>query len=276
MSDGDVGIYLAASAMCSVLIWLNCYYHVQKNLKIKLKGKGLLPGFQEEVFTAFQTLHLAWTSDIFKAGWAALEDLYGKEHVCLEHARREYIEQREGWYVGCSPAGVPVATAAECFAKMIKDVTKHKRSGMIEFIKIGLPEFTATWGHQAENFSGRAPQPKPWLWQEAQAILQSKNFLDMENALYFKQGSVNKKKRAASGQKVREYPPIEKEDVVQWGKHLNMIEHGSRETWDNYVAFLRMHRVAANGCTCAEYHVMGVCEGVLLYLFDGQGTGQTS
>ena len=202
------------------------------------------------MFTALQTLHLASRSVIFKASWVALEDVYGGEHVCLEHARREYGEQRENWYVGCSPPVVPVAKAAGCFAKMIKDVTKHKQSGMNEFIKIGQPEFTATWGHQAENFSGRAPQPKPWLQEEAQAILHSKNFPHMEKELHFKQGSVNKKKRAASSQKVREYPPIEKEDVVQWEKHLPMIEDSSRVTGgsrEHHVAFLRMHRVTANG-----------------------------
>ena len=34
----------------------------------------------------------------------------------------------------------------------------------------------------------------------------------------------------------------------------------------NFVAFLRIHRVIAGGCTCVNYCAFAMCEGVLLWL----------
>ena len=47
---------------------------------------------------------------------------------------------------------------------------------------------------------------------------------------------------------------------------LCKIEEGTSITWEVFVAFLRILRVTADGCICANYCTFAMCEGVLLWL----------
>ena len=268
MSDGDKGIIAAARLIWALITWLQCYYHVQRNLKRELgKGprKGLSQEVKDEVDSAFRTLHVSWSKEVFEAGWQALQVKYVDTPMYLEHARAEYIDQRENWYVGSSPVGIPSGTPAESAAKMLKDVTNHKLTTLPQFIQNELPKLPKIWGSGCEGFSGRAPQPEPWMWQEAQAILHSKRFYDAGEALFIHQGSTTKK-RGRAGMRVREYPPITADEVAQWQTCSEKISEGSPVLWDDFVAFLRIQRVTSTSCTCGHYHVLEVCEGILLWL----------
>ena len=60
--------------------------------------------------------------------------------------------------------------------------------------------------------------------------------------------------------------------VAQWKATLRQIAEGTSITWDKFVAVLRMHRVTADGCTCANCFAFAMCEGVLLWhLIKGPG-----
>ena len=157
---------------------------------------------------------MSWSKEVFEAGWQALQVKYVDTPMYLEHARAEYIDQRENWYVGSSPVGIPSGAPAESAAKMLKDVTNHKLTTLPQFIQNELPKLPKIWGSGCEGFSGRAPQPEPWMWQEAQAILHSKRFYDAGEALFIHQGSTTKKGGRA-GMRVREYPPITADEVAQ-------------------------------------------------------------
>ena len=54
--------------------------------------------------------------------------------------------------------------------------------------------------------------------------------------------------------------------LVEWKATLRKIEEGTSIMWEVFVAFLRIHRVAVDGCTCAYYCTFAMCEGVLLWL----------
>ena len=47
---------------------------------------------------------------------------------------------------------------------------------------------------------------------------------------------------------------------------LRKIEEGTSITWKVFIAFLRIHRVTVDGCTCANYCTFAMCEAVLLWL----------
>ena len=55
--------------------------------------------------------------------------------------------------------------------------------------------------------------------------------------------------------------------MAEWKATLRKTEEGTSITWEVFVAFLRIHRVTADGCTCANYCTFAMCEGVLLWLF---------
>ena len=77
---------------------------------------------------------------------------------------------------------------------------------------------------------------------------------------------IPKKKRALNGQPIKEYRPIDGAAVAEWKATLCKIEEGTSITWEAFAAFLRIHRVTADGCTCANYCTFAMCEGVLPWL----------
>ena len=54
--------------------------------------------------------------------------------------------------------------------------------------------------------------------------------------------------------------------MAEWKATWRKIEEGISITWEVFVAFLRIHRVTADGCTCANYCTFTMREGVLLWL----------
>ena len=80
------------------------------------------------------------------------------------------MDQRSNWAVGDSPVGNPAATPSEPHAHMLKVVTDHRRSTLVEFLQVTLPKIAKQWTSRPFAFSGRAPQPEPWMWQESQAL----------------------------------------------------------------------------------------------------------
>ena len=77
---------------------------------------------------------------------------------------------------------------------------------------------------------------------------------------------IPQKKRGLNGQPIKEYRPIDGVAVAEWKATLRKIEEGTSITWEVFVAFLRIHRVTVDGCTCANYCTFAMCEGVLLWL----------
>ena len=74
------------------------------------------------------------------------------------------------------------------------------------------------------------------------------------------------KKRGLNGQPIKEYLPIDGAAVAEWKATLRKMEEGTSIMWEVCVAFLRIHRVTADGCTCANYCTFTMCEGVLPWL----------
>ena len=54
--------------------------------------------------------------------------------------------------------------------------------------------------------------------------------------------------------------------MAKWKATLRKIEEGTSITRVVFVAFLRSHRVTADGCTCANYCMFAMCEAVLPWL----------
>ena len=54
--------------------------------------------------------------------------------------------------------------------------------------------------------------------------------------------------------------------MAEWKATLRKIEEGTSIMREKFVAFLRIHHVTAEGCTCANYCTFAMCEGVLLWL----------
>ena len=77
---------------------------------------------------------------------------------------------------------------------------------------------------------------------------------------------IPKKKRGLNGQPIKEYRPVDGAAVAECKAMWRKIEEGTSITWEVFVAFLRIHRVAADGCTCANYCTFTMCEGVLMWL----------
>ena len=62
-------------------------------------------------------------------------------------------------------------------------------------------------------------------------------------------------------------PPIAIGEVTQWKKTLSAINEGRRGAWMHFLSFLRIHRIMAEFCTCAIYSTLGICDGILAWLF---------
>ena len=88
------------------------------------------------------------------------------------------------------------------------------------------------------------------------------SFFNDGDALFFDQGD-SSKKRGLNGQPIKEYRPIDGAAVAEWKATLRKIEEGTSITWEVFVAFLCIHRVTADDCTCANYCVWVCCCGSL-------------
>ena len=84
--------------------------------------------------------------------------------------------------------------------------------------------------------------------------------------LCFLTKEIPQKERSLNGQPIKEYRPIDGAAVAEWKATLRKIEEVTSITWEVFAAFLRIHRVTADGCTCANYCTFAMCEGVLLWL----------
>ena len=81
-----------------------------------------------------------------------------------------------------------VATPSEPRANMLKVVTNHCWSTLVEFLQVTLPKIAKPWGSRSFAFSAGAPQPEPWIWQESQAVPVVDAFFNDGDALFFDQG----------------------------------------------------------------------------------------
>ena len=79
---------------------------------------------------------------------------------------------------------------------------------------------------------------------------------------FFEQGD-SSNKRGLNGQPIKEYRPIDGAAVAEWKAMWRKIEEGISITSEVFVAFLRIHHVTADGCTCANHCTFAMCEGVL-------------
>ena len=53
--------------------------------------------------------------------------------------------------------------------------------------------------------------------------------------------------------------------MASWNKTLRKIEKGKLLQWNDFVAFMSIHRVNAARCTCPTYGTYAMCEGALLW-----------
>ena len=86
---------------------------------------------------------------------------------------------------------------------------------------------------------------------------------EVGDALFFHQGEKSKK-RGRNGEQVRTYPLVDAAAAASW-KTLQKIEKGKSVQWNNFVAFMSIHRVNAERCTYPTYGTYAMCEGVLLW-----------
>ena len=175
------------------------------------------------------------------------------------------MDRRSNWALGDSPTGIFAATSSEPQENMLKVVTNHRRSTLLQFLQVTLPKIAKQWTSRPFAFFGRAPQTEPWMWQESQTLQMANTVFNDGAALFFDQGH-SSKKRGLNGQPIEEYRPIDGADVSEWKGTLCKIEEGTSIMWEVFVAFLRIHRVTADGCTCANYCMLAMCVGVLLWL----------
>ena len=148
---------------------------------------------------------------------------------------------------------------------MLKFETDHRMSTLAEFLVDGIPNLGKCWSEHSYAFTGRALLPDPWMWQESQAIHEVGG--DVGDALFFSSGGEVQKKgdaRLGFGEGVRTYPLVDAAAVASWNKTLRKIEKGKWVQWNDFVAFMSIHRVNAERCTCPTYRTYAMCGGVLL------------
>ena len=137
-----------------------------------------IPELRPQVHGNLRDLHLSWTTNFFQTGRVLLEDHYCATPQYLDHARKEYKQNKTGLFVGQSPPGVPCGTPAEARAESLKLVTEHKLHGIREFLKDVLPRIGTQWAQSREPLRGRGMHPAPWMWQSTQMMLHNKVFVD--------------------------------------------------------------------------------------------------
>ena len=84
---------------------------------------------------------------------------------------------------------------------MLKVVTDHRRSTLVEFLQVTMPKIAKQWTSRPFAFFGRAPKPEPWMWQESQALQMANAFFNDGDALFFDQGD-SSQKRGLNGQPI--------------------------------------------------------------------------
>ena len=114
-------------------------------------------------------------------------------------------------------------------------------------------------------FSGRAPNPSHGCGRRAKRCMWHVRFSMMVMPSFLTNG-IPQKKRGFDGQPIEVYRAIDSVVVAEWKVTLRKIEEGTSVTWEEFVAFFRVLRVTANGCTCAKYCTFAICEGLLPWL----------
>ena len=167
------------------------------------------------------------------------------------------MDQRLNWAIGDSPAGIPAATPFEQHANMLKVVTDHRRSTLVEFLQVTLPKIAKQWTSRPFALSGCAPQPEPWMWQESPA-------LQMANA-YFNDGDALtkeslKKKRGLNEQPIEEYRPIDGAAVAECRATLRIYDTGRDLNYVGGICSLSPHPPCDSGWLylCKLLHVRDV------------------
>ena len=197
---------------------------------------------------ALNTLHLSWSTIIFYARLASLNQHWvGCEHY-LHHAHTKYVEQRNGWFVGLTPPGIPIATPAESHANKAKLLADRKVCGFLEVLKRVVPETGKFRNFEDDAFDGRAPDPQMWMWQQAQAIHAGHFFYDDGECLFVWQGTPSLK-RGRSGEVIRAYKVVT-QHVRQWKETLAKMECGDPVPWPTFVDFIGLRRTSASHCMC--------------------------
>ena len=102
---------------------------------------------------------------------------------------------------------------------MLKVVTDHRRSTLVEFLQVTSLKIAKQWTSRPFVFCRRAPQPQPWMWQERQALHMANAFFNDGDAPFFEQG--------LNGQPIKEYRPIDGASVAEWKATLRKIEEGT-------------------------------------------------
>ena len=68
---------------------------------------------------------------------------------------------------------------------MLKVIRHYRGSTLVEFLQVPLPKVAQQWGTYPLAFSGRAPQPEPWMWHESPAVHTAYAFFNDGDALFF-------------------------------------------------------------------------------------------
>ena len=108
-----------------------CCYHNWDG-KVPSFGNWLGDGVREIILEAY-----------FKTNALTNRPSTRPEH--LAHIKEQYVDQRSNWALGDSPAGIPAATPSEPHAQMLKVVTDHRRSTLVEFLQVTLPKIAKQW-----------------------------------------------------------------------------------------------------------------------------------
>ena len=209
ISDGATGKGSSAKKIWPELkAWLQCLFHVIRDLTAKLGALVADKIVQAELGKCLKTLSFVWSLAVFVAGWAALRAQYSTFLAFLAYVQKEYIDQRTYWFGGASPPGISAATPSEPSVHMLKLETEHRMSTLAEFLVNRIPNLGKCWSEHSYAFTGRAPLPELWMWQESQAIHEAATFFDARDGLFFHQGEKSKK-RGCNGKRVRTYPLVD-------------------------------------------------------------------
>ena len=175
--------------------WLQCVYHVFRDFRRALFH--CLPGlaFKKECLAFYRCPRCSWSPQVKNAGCNTLTNRPSTRPEHLAHITEQYVDQRSNWAVGDSCAGILTTTPFRPHANMMKVVTDHRRSTLVEFLQVTLPKIAKQWTSRSFAFSRRAPQPELRMWQESQALhIAHAFFSDGDALLFFTKGTPKKNK----------------------------------------------------------------------------------
>ena len=149
---------------------------------------------------------------------------------------------------------------------MVKVIIDHHRSTLVEVWHVTLPRLpsfgvpapSAVLGVPLNVSHGCGSRAKQCMWLMRFFLIVMPSFLT--------KGIPKTKKQGLNGQPIKVYWAIDGAAVAEWKATLHKIEEWASITWEEFAAFLRIHRVVVDGCTFANYCTFTVCEGVLLWL----------